>query len=445
VSKPLRLAAFAVPLSGNKGSASMLLGLRDAFATARVDARFEVFSYYPERDRCVAEDFDNLSVHPGHPKDIFFRLLPALLLPHFARRCLPRRWQTAVDALDQCDAVLLMGGTTFADSMLYKVPWNVLAALPGYWRRKPTVFLSQTLGPCRNWFNRTAARWTLRRAVEVHGRGRRSAACARNLGISWCNYQPDLSFSMKVPEFLQLADRIEALDQVRQAMRETGRQAVGVAPNTIVLQKARRAGRDYIQFLTTVVRSIHQLGYLPIIIPHSYAAEDRTLHNNDRALCRELLTQIPNDVSCHYVDHDLTAPQLRSLIGELELLVASRFHSMISALAMGVPPLTFGWGHHKYREVLAEFDAGGLYVAYDQLDEWAVRSQLQHALDNRNELSDRIRLHLADVTRQSDAIVRRITRVVETFQSVRSGEPVRARWRFGKILPGYEIRGARAT
>lgn len=445
MSKPLRLATFAVPLSGNKGSASMLLGLRDAFAAAHVDAQFEVFSYYPTRDGKVAEDHDNLSVHPGHPKHIFFQLLPALLLPRFARRCLPPRWQAAVRALEQCDAVLLMGGTTFADSMLYKVPWNVLAALPGYWLRKPTMFLSQTLGPCRNWFNRAAARWTLRRAVEVHGRGRRSAASARSLGISWCIHQPDLSFSMKVPEFSQLADEIETLDRVRRSMRQTGRRAVGVAPNTIVLQKARRAGRDYIEFLSTVVTSIHQLGYLPVIIPHSYGTEEKTLHNNDRALCRQLMKRLPPEVSCHYVDHDLTAPQLRSLIGELDVLVASRFHSMISALAMGVPPLTFGWGHHKYREVLAEFNADELYVAYDRLDEWAVRSQLQNAINRRDELSGRIRHRLADVTRKSDAIVHRITRVVETFQSVRSAEPAPAMWRFGNISAGRKTRGTQAT
>jgi polysaccharide pyruvyl transferase WcaK-like protein len=420
----------------------MLLGLRDAFAAAQVDVQFEVFSYYPARDEKVAENYDNLSVRPGHPKDILFRLLPTLLLPRFARRFLPQRWRAAADALHQCDGVLLIGGTTFADSMLYKVPWNVLAALPGYWLRKPTLFLSQTLGPCRHWFNRAAARWTLRRAAEVHGRGRRSAACARSLGISRCAFQPDLSFAMKVPEFAELADNIDALDRVRQTMRETGRRAVGVAPNTIVLQKARRTGKDYVQFLATVVTSIHQLGYLPVIIPHSYGTEEKTLHNNDRALCRELLKHFPPEVAYHYVDFDLTAAELRSLIGRLDLLVASRFHSMISALATGVPPLTFGWGHHKYREVLAEFDAEELYVAYDRLDERAVVSQLQRALDNRDQLSQRIRHHLADVTRQSHAVVHRITRALETAQSMRSES---AMWRFGNILPGRETRGTRAT
>jgi len=423
----------------------MLLGLRDAFASAPTDVQFEVFSYYPTRDKRVAKDYDNLAVHPGHPKDIFFKLMPALLLPRFARRFLPEGWQAAVDALRQCDGVLLMGGTTFADSMLYKVPWNVLAALPGYWLRKPTVFLSQTLGPCRNWLNRVAARWTLRRAADVHGRGRRSAACGRDLGVSRCSYQPDLSFSMKVPEFSPLADRIEALGGVRQAMRDSGRRAVGVTPNTIVYQKAQRLGRDYIQFLVTVVTAIHRLGYLPVIIPHSYGTEEKSLHNNDRALCRRLLTCLPPDVPCHYVDSDLSAPQLRSLIGQLDLLVASRFHSMVSALAMGVPPLTFGWGHHKYREVLAEFGADELYVAYDQLDEWAVRSQLQLTLDKRDELSDRIRQHLAAVTGQSNAIVQRITRAVETAQSARSRELEPAPLRFRNILPRRETRGTQAT
>ncbi len=178
----------------------MLFGLRDAFAKQQIPCEFKVFSYYVERDAEIADQFTDITVHPGHPKHIVFGLLPWMLVRKLSRSLVPRRWSEHIDALDQCDAVLAIGGTTFADSMLYKVPWNVLAALPGYMLGKPTLFLSQTMGPTRKWFNRVCARWTLKRAVSVHGRGRESTERVEELGLTNCRYAPDLSFPMFVPD-----------------------------------------------------------------------------------------------------------------------------------------------------------------------------------------------------------------------------------------------------
>jgi hypothetical protein len=50
---------------------------------------------------------------------------------------------------------------------------------------------------------------------------------------------------------------------------------------------------------------------------------------------------------------------------------------MVSALAMGVPPITYGWGYHKYLEVLREFDATDLYASYDAMTMHDFRSKIE--------------------------------------------------------------------
>lgn len=403
MNRPLRLATFAVPLSGNKGSASMFLGLRDAFAAARIDAHFAVFSYYPRRDGIIAGDMENVSVHAGHPKDILF-LLPTILFRKILGFVLPSSWKRDADALRACDGVLLVGGTTFEDSMLYKVPWNVLAALPGYWLKRKTVFLSQTMGPMTNALNRMAARWTLGRAAAVHGRGRRSAAWVEEVGVKNCTYQPDLSFAMFTPDFDDVADGNEAVDRLRQKMRDSGMIAVGVAPNSIVYEKAKKIGKDYVAFLTAVVQEIASRGYMPVLIPHSYRQDLSKMHNNDRSLCLAVIDRLPDGVDCYYLDADLSSADLRAVIGTLHLLVASRFHSMISSLSMGVPPVTYGWGDHKYIEVLEEFDVPELYASFADLDAVAFAKKFADVDARRDELSRRIRQAYVDVERQSEAV-----------------------------------------
>lgn len=393
----LRLATFAVPLSGNKGSASMFLGLRDAMTAAGVDAHFSVFSYYPKRDAAIADRMGNVSVHPGHPKHLIV-LLPMIVLRAILPILVPAKWKAHIQALRDADAILMIGGTTFADSMLYKVPWNVLAALPGYWLRRKTIFLSQTMGPLVNPLNRMAARWTLRRAAQVHGRGRQSERLVRESGITNVTYRPDLSFPMAVPDFQDVAARSERVQRLREKLDGTTRKPIGVAPNSIVYTKAKKIGKDYVGFVTHVVRTIYEQGHLPVLIPHSYRDDISGIHNNDRSLCHAVIERLPADVEYHYVDEDLSPGDLRSIIGQLHLLVASRFHSMVSALSMGVPPLTYGWGHHKYTEVLDEFGMTKLYRSFKELDE----SEFAGAL----EAADRERDDLASAIRNAGSVVR---------------------------------------
>jgi colanic acid/amylovoran biosynthesis protein len=419
VKRPLRLATFAVPLSGNKGSASMFLGLRDAFAAAKIDVHFALFSYYPKRDAAIASRMDNVSVYAGHPKDIV-ALLPMILLQKVFAFLVPARWKRSIEALRECDGILLVGGTTFEDSMLYKVPWNLLAALPGYWLGRKTLFLSQTIGPVENVLNRVAARWTLGRAVAVHGRGRRSAEWVQRIGVANCSYQPDLSFSMFTPNFDEAADHNEEISRFRQKIKEAGRTIVGVAPNSIVYAKAKKIGKDYVDFMTGVVQSISRQGHLPVLIPHSYRQDLSKMHNNDRSLCLAILKRLPRDVDCYYVDADLSSGELRAMIGQLHLLVASRFHSMISSLSMGVPPITYGWGDHKYIEVLEEFNVPELYASFEELDVDRFAVKLETVHKRHDELSQRIRTAYESVGHQSAEVPHIIVQALAGQESAAS-------------------------
>lgn len=433
----LRAATFAVPLSGNKGSASMLLGLRDACRDAGVDARFAVFSYYPRRDAAVAAALSGVAVHPGHPRHLAL-LLPLLLLARAAPALVPRRFRGAVAALRESDVALLVGGTTFADSMLYKVPWNVLAALPALLLGKPVVFLSQTLGPMEGPCNRALARWVLGRAAEVHGRGRASREWARRIGLAEARYRPDLSFSLAVPDFAALAARHPWVSRLAREVLAGPRLAVGVVPNSIVLAKARQAGFDYPGFLAGAVAALHERGFHPVLLPHCYR-EDRRAHNNDRALCAEVLRRLPAGVPCFYLDADLEAAELRAVIGRFHLLVASRFHSMVSALAMGVPPLTWGWGGHKYREVLEELGVPELYAGYRELDAAGFAARLAWADGRREELAATIRSRLAAVRADAGRLPLELLAVAERARAAAAAAT--ARPAVPPSAPGISIPG----
>jgi hypothetical protein len=73
---------------------------------------------------------------------------------------------------------------------------------------------------------------------------------------------------------------------------------------------------------------------------------------------------------------------------------------------MGVPPITYGWGDHKYIEVLEEFGVPELYESFHRLDVAAFAEKLRDVSRERDELSDRIRRAYEHVKRQSDDLPR---------------------------------------
>lgn len=415
----IRLATFGVPLSGNKGSVSMLLGLMDAFEEAKIPARFDVFSYYPKRDQDLAAGFESLEVHPGNPWNIIFGLIPAILVSSWFPCKIPRRWEKALEALRNCDAILAMGGTTFSDEMWWKSPWNALPALvAALLGKKPLLFMPQTLGPMRRKVNRFFARWALRKASFIYGRDRVSVEGVRRLGIDRSAYYPGLAFSMKVPEACDIFQQSASLRRLQRILEETpDRRPVGIVPNCLVYEIARRSGVDYIGILSRVIRAIRESGYSPILIPHTYRREARSWHNNDHPLCLAILRQTKDTSNVFYVEEDLDARMLRLLIEQMHLVITSRFHAMVSALAMGVPPLTIGWGEHKYAAVLKEYGLEHLYTPASALNFERILRDFSAVAASRDQLSAMIRAQSDTMRRQARGITDHLLGVLGTAVS----------------------------
>jgi colanic acid/amylovoran biosynthesis protein len=408
--KKITISTFAVPLSGNKGSASMLLGLMDNFREQQIDVQFNIFSYYPDVDKYRACHLKDTAVYSGHPKNIVFNLLPGIIISKM-RLFLFKDLSGSIDALKNSDIVLIIGGTTFSDSMLYKTPWNLLAALPALLLDKKIVFVSQTIGPVNHWLNRLLAKFILRRCLAVHGRGRISAEWASTITNRKAEYRPDLSFAMHTPKWNDIWPQNFLLTRLREKLN--AQNAIGIAPNTIVFEKCKKNNIDYIQFLVEVIQKIQDLGYLPVLIPHSYRDHTTGMHNNDRFLCGAVVERLGAHTSCFYLDEDYSPGQLRAVIGQMRMLVASRFHSMISALAMGVPPLTCGWGEQKYEEVLTEFSCTELYVPFQNISQKAFHDKIEWTLSHHQLMQDRIKTCLQAVTADARKLPNEIINLIE--------------------------------
>jgi polysaccharide pyruvyl transferase WcaK-like protein len=167
-------------------------------------------------------------------------------------------------------------------------------------------------------------------------------------------------------------------------------------------KKVDAAGGDYAGVIATFIDALQAQGRKVALIPHSVRTGTDKTHNNDLPLCREIVGRLSGTERVLFVDRELTSQQLRWLIGECDLFVASRFHAMVSSLAMAVPTVVIGWSH-KYREVLEMFEVEEWAFGSDQLSADYLLQRFDELAAQRDDVKARLDANLPTVKATSRA------------------------------------------
>src|SRR5690606_2587223 len=73
--------------------------------------------------------------------------------------------------------------------------------------------------------------------------------------------------------------------------------------------------------------------------------------------------------------------ETKFLLSKSELLIGSRYHSVVASLSSGVPPLVIGW-HYKYQEIMEAYAMSDFIVDNENCSkEWLTENtdKLLHA------------------------------------------------------------------
>jgi colanic acid/amylovoran biosynthesis protein len=379
-------------LAGNKGAAAMLESSVQELSAREPGSRFTLLSVYPSEDR-RQNGYPQLEVLDARPLRLGVLINGAALLHRLVPplRGLLRRRVPEVRALVESDVLLDEGGITFVDGREKFLIYNVATILPALFVGTPVVKVAQAMGPFRGRLNRLAARLLLPRMAAIVSRGAVTHDHLQGLGLRNVTPGADLAFTLQVtPGEAQEADRT-----VDPAFFEE--RVVGVSPSAVLRKSADAAGGNYVAEVRRMVDHLTgDLGLRVLLVPHSAREGTDKAHNNDLPLCREVFAGLAHPHQVRLVDRELGSQPLRALIGRCDLFVASRFHAMVSALAMGVPTLVIGWSH-KYREVLDMFGLAEWAVGHDDYTDASFQERFGQLMAKSADVRDAIEKALPDV------------------------------------------------
>ena len=359
----------------------MVLAVLDELRGDDAAGAVTVLTPLAAEDRRVA-DTEGVDVVAFGPVQIVLAVVGALLCRLTGGRI---SGGAAVAAIHRCDAVADVSGISFVDGRgPVTLAYNVLLVLPALLLGRPVVKVSQAMGPFELRSTRLAARWVLPRMAGLLARGARTQEHLEQLGVPGDGRAGDVAFLMQTTE----ADAAWAETQASAPF-------VAVSPSQVVADQAAPLGIDY---LAHVVRIVDRLTehHDVVLVAHSARPGQPAGRLNDVPLCEDVLAAVQRPDRVRLAPVDASPRQLRALIGRADVLVASRFHAMISGLATVTPVLVVGWSH-KYREVLDEFGCAHLASDFREVDPDTTAGLALDLVAGRDEAAAELRTHLPAV------------------------------------------------
>jgi polysaccharide pyruvyl transferase WcaK-like protein len=139
-----------------------------------------------------------------------------------------------------------------------------------------------------------------------------------------------------------------------------GERIVCISPSVLVTKKMRSNQYSYGDLLIEILKRSDYRNETYVITPNASREGSHKTRNNDLVVIKELRDRAELDLPSRinrkiiWVDYDLNTKGVENIIERANIVIASRFHTMVAALRNSKPTLIIGWGH-KYKEVMKRF------------------------------------------------------------------------------------------
>jgi colanic acid/amylovoran biosynthesis protein len=319
-----------------------------------------------------------------------FKLLGMILVhPHWITKIIrdPRVFML-IRGVPNLRAVLDISGFTFSDVWKKDDIGKDKRALVRYCKKEgiPSYFLPQAWGPFSLPGLACDTRAVCQNAVLVCARDKQSETYLRELLSDVTvnlKYVPDIAFAFQGAK-LQVGSQL----LLQSGLHPGEKPIVGITPNWRIYQRfsGEDANNGYVLLLANVTKYFNSIGAEVVLIPHDIVTDNSRL--DDRHQCK-LISQAVGEQSPVVLTEEYSAETIKSVIGNLDLFIGSRFHSLVAALSCRVPTVAIGWSH-KYSELLRLVDLERYAVGCDNLQMPALIELLEQAWNQRSGIKTHI-------------------------------------------------------
>jgi polysaccharide pyruvyl transferase WcaK-like protein len=329
------------------------------------------------------------------------------------KKCFPGALE--VFQLGDVDAVLDVSGYIYSDEF----PWGLSSSLISQaWldhcnaAQKPFIFAPQAWGPFTGTQVGEITRKNCGKAQALYARDEQSAQNLRELlnGDSVNIRQaPDLAFRFKGASPERGRYLIE-----RAGLPVDERPIIAITPNMNMYNRTSGSGasNEYVKLLVGLTSfCIDELGANVLLIPHSVLVRI-SAKRDDRFLCGLVKAAFDSEHRCANLEDFCSAEELKSIYENVNLLVGSRFHSLVFSLSAGTPSIALGWSY-KYEELLRPFELNEYTQTHENMTLEGAKQMTRNAWDRQDVMRGLIEKNLPRIHEEIDSVFDEFSRIIK--------------------------------
>ena len=390
----LKVVIMGARLNSNLGGPSLYVSTEKAIRNYREDVEFKYFTQAGE----YAKDQKEQHLYGADvlPLEENFLALGGLFYRIF--RFFPfTAYKKSHLALKDADVIVDVWGIMFTDFLGKNTLINRfregLRLLLGKIYGIPVVKATAALGPFNLKWNRRLAYFYLKHCVnKVMTRDEKSFNELKKIGVVTDVYlTADTAFLLPYEEIPPLFS--------------------GTSKGNVLVSVSHQATsratdeQSYLDIISKFIKQVIDTYEISVtLLPNAIVPED-----DDLRIAQKINDLVANE-NCKLVDPTgLTAMQIKGVVAQSSVVVASRYHTVIAALSLEKPTISIGW-HHKYRGVLGLFGMEEWDMPVDTLELDSLQQKFDELWKQRTALSRTIALKLPEVKKD----------IYDTFKQVMS-------------------------
>ncbi len=258
----------------------------------------------------------------------------------------------------------------------------------------PFVVYPQSMGPFNSILSRTLVRISLPMSDLIMVRGEPTKKSLEKIGINTeeIHLCADSAFLFEPVSSERAIEILEDHGIKRKRL-------IGVVPNIRIYDRCNGIGSEnnYVILLTRVIDYIvDEFDAKIVLLPFEF----KKTGLDDRLIINEIVQKIEKKNRVFTINEEYDAAELKAIIGQFDLLLASRFHSIVASISMRVPVAVIGWAN-KYAELMEHFGLGEYIVDYREATLNKLKLLLKKTWSDKEEVERKLESNLPKIEKSA--------------------------------------------
>jgi polysaccharide pyruvyl transferase WcaK-like protein len=291
-------------------------------------------------------------------------------------------------AFVEVDIVVDLSGISFTDYFGTMNPiehsYNILLCRL---LKKPIVKYSQAMGPFEQKLNRFLAKIFLPKVDLLVARGEITERYLREIGITKQIYVLADSAFLLQPAPLKRVEEIFVDECVN---KDEAGQFIGISVNYNLYKwcESHSSENRYITLMAKIADYlVDNLNAKVVFVPHAISPDSR----DDRFVVEEICRIMKNKHKIYAIKKEYDPTELKGIVGQFDLFIGARFHSIIASTSMHVPTVVIAWSH-KYYEMMKMLGQEKYVCDYKTVTFNELVSKIKDIWINKEEIENELRI-----------------------------------------------------